>query len=875
MSEILLTDLAAQVKRHNVVAIVGAGVSLASTGGNRLASWRGLLEDGIEWCVQVIPSLRDEWRQRMIDHLAAESIERWLEAAEGVTQALLGPTGGEYKAWLRHQFETLRYTAPELIRALHNVSPLLLTTNYDGLLEQVTDLQPATWRDQVSLDRMLRGEGNKVVHLHGYWEQPESVVLGIRSYDQMLGTEYATNALRTLVSTKTLLFVGFGLGLEDPNFSALRQWMKELFRESAYRHYRLATNSELEQFGQTHPIEERISLLAYGDDYSELPAFLDLLRSQEPARKRAPLSKSPRQRGNEEVAKPRVAISMGDASGIGPEIILKALRTLSEVRKLCIPIVVGSTDILESVRRDLKPRINVPPIRLINSPSEARDDEGVIWVLDVPAKTPIDLTDHFAHLAVAELSIECTRQAIAYGRSEAVAAVISGPVSKEACFPLDSGVRGHTELIAKILGLEDYGALYLSPDLAIATVTGHCRFADILGGLTKEQITKTIVRAAKQLKKWRPDAPPRIGVCSINPHAGEGGSIGSEDQEIVLPAIRDAKAQLPGLSIDGPLPADSVFRPQIRRNYGLIVAMYHDQGKVAAAAIDPNTFVAVMLGSPVLRTTVTHGTAFDIAGRGSASSANLISAIEQAVFLSPQGEKYLATSPEVSATKFYSVAVRLNSHTKEKNLVAVAAIDIPEITQFFHQGGEELRVVVGPGSTPTLVVEHLIAWVGGLTTEQQRPLHIVTDNLEVLAKLQGREFRGEISVFGGRWDQNQNSLGPSPNLDALLARYKCSVSIVSCSGLAFIGGETRFYSYTSDHSKVLSAILRSHKKSQIPPEGHPLVVVATGEKVGNLSTNLAFTSGDLPENTILLLENEREIQQARGRKGIDDLVSQI
>jgi 4-hydroxy-L-threonine phosphate dehydrogenase PdxA len=877
-TDMLITELRAEITASRVIAVLGSGASSASTGPTKLTSWKGLLEDGVRYAAEVNAGLAATWADEQLANLTSSKPDQWLETAQKITTALGGPRGGDYARWLRASVGSLQCQSPDVIQTVSSFAKSIWTTNYDSLIEQATGLRATTWQQRSMIDRLVRGDEKFVMHLHGYWEEPESVILGVKSYGRLLANEHSKNAFRSLVAGNTLLFIGFGAGLDDPNFGAFRRWLKRSYMRSEYRHYRLVTKKEMEKVDFRLAQEERLFAIAYGTRHSDLPQFLKTLVGPEVppvvAPKRTQIeTRSQRSAGLE---KPRIAISMGDANGIGPEVVLKALRDFSEVRRICVPVVVGSAEILRRVRQRMERTIALPAIVLVNRPSEATDSENAIWVVDVPHTAAINADAHCPDPEVARLSIACTRRALEYGKEGQVAAVVSAPVSKEACLMVDSTVRGHTELVAQTFGLTDYGSLYISPDLAIAAVTGHCPLGEVLVRLNRERITRTIVRAARQLAFWRPDAPRRIGVCSINPHVGEGGRLGTEDQEIVAPAISDAEALLDEFCIDGPSAADALFRPQIRVKYGLIVAMYHDQAKVATAALDPNTFVAVVVGSPVIRTTVTHGTAFDIAGSTTASAANLITAIEQAVYLSPRGSLYLRESRELTATKFFSVEVRLNTHTREKSLLGEALVSLLQVTQFFRNASEEVRVVVGPGSTPTLVMEHFLAWVRRLSKERQRPIHIVTDSLELLESVRRRgEARPRISIFGSAWDPAQNSLGPTEDLDMVLAQYQANISIISCSGLDLDGDEVRFYSYTGDHADVLTAIVKSHRESPVPPAVHPLIVLATGEKLGHPSSEVYCRGGELPEGTVLLLEVEREVLVASGPEEIKKLVTSV
>jgi tetratricopeptide (TPR) repeat protein len=273
-SSLLVGDLQSQIDRGKVVAIIGSGISISATNENALASWRGLLEHGVQRCIDLFGILPPGWKERRLGEIHSNDMDELLSAAEHVSRKLDAPNGGEYRRWLRESVGSLKVQHPEVIAALHSLGVKLATTNYDGLLEDVTGLPSVTWREGAKVERVIRGDEDGVLHLHGYWKQPESVVLGIRSYEQVLGNAHAQTILRALQTVNTLLFVGFGAGLKDPNFGELLRWTGTVFSSSEYRRFRLAKEDEVEVLQNEHPPEQRLSILKYGKDYGDLPLFL-------------------------------------------------------------------------------------------------------------------------------------------------------------------------------------------------------------------------------------------------------------------------------------------------------------------------------------------------------------------------------------------------------------------------------------------------------------------------------------------------------------------------------------------------------------------------------------------------------------------------
>jgi hypothetical protein len=280
--ERVIKDLREQVERRQVVAIVGEDVPFVATSGNPLASWIGLLQDGVTRCWQLTQPLPHDWKERVHSEIHSSDMDDILSAAEKVSVKLGAPNGGEYRRWLRETVGSLKPKRRDVIEALHALGVKLATTNYDGLIEEVTGLPAVTWMDEASVERVIRGDDEGVLHLHGYWNRPESVILGIRSYEKVMGDAHAQNVLRALQTMKTLLFVGFGSGLKDPNFKELLRWTGTVFSQAEYRRFRLAKEDEVDTFQKEHPPEQRLFVLSFGKDHSDLAPFLLELRLSSP-----------------------------------------------------------------------------------------------------------------------------------------------------------------------------------------------------------------------------------------------------------------------------------------------------------------------------------------------------------------------------------------------------------------------------------------------------------------------------------------------------------------------------------------------------------------------------------------------------------------
>lgn len=271
----LLDDLRGEIEKRRVVVIVGAGVSIAATGNAPAASWMGLLHLGINRCAEIAQSqLPEGWRKRVQAELEHGDLDDWLSVAQKISSKLGYPGGGEYRRWLRETVGALQPKRREVIEAILSLKLPIATTNYDGLIEHVSGLPQVTWKDSARAERLLRGDDPGVLHLHGCWGDPSSVVLGISSYEKLLGDEHAQAMQRALRAFRSLLFVGCGAGLADPNFGTLLRWSREVFKGSEYRHFRLALNTEVIELQQQHPAAERVFVLGFGAQHSDLAFFL-------------------------------------------------------------------------------------------------------------------------------------------------------------------------------------------------------------------------------------------------------------------------------------------------------------------------------------------------------------------------------------------------------------------------------------------------------------------------------------------------------------------------------------------------------------------------------------------------------------------------
>ena len=273
----LAGDLRERIAAKQIICVVGAGVAAACArphphGDSVL--WPRLIESGVRWVRALHPELPPGWVDDRLRALASDDIDDLLSVASQVASKLGAPDGGEYAEWLHRSVGALEVGDPSLIEALGALEVPIVTTNYDHLLEKVLHREAVSWRDEAAVDRILRGDSSAILHLHGHYSQPESVVLGLWEYAGLVDNEHTQAVMRALGMAKSLLFIGFGAGLRDPNFRQFLRWMRKVAATMPYRHYRLARAGEAAAMRLDHDPAERVMVLAYGDRYDDLPPFL-------------------------------------------------------------------------------------------------------------------------------------------------------------------------------------------------------------------------------------------------------------------------------------------------------------------------------------------------------------------------------------------------------------------------------------------------------------------------------------------------------------------------------------------------------------------------------------------------------------------------
>jgi len=317
-----------------------------------------------------------------------------------------------------------------------------------------------------------------------------------------------------------------------------------------------------------------------------------------------------------------LAITMGDASGIGPEIIAKFFAAGVSAPA----IVIGDAGCLERAVQ----AVHLPlTVRSITSPKDAKAQAGTIDVLslsNLPADLPLGKVDPRSGQA----AFDYITTAIDLALKSEIAGIVTAPIHKEALKAAGIPYPGHTEILADRSGTSDFAMMLANDELRVILVTIHVALKNVPDLITKARVLKTITLAHTACRAYG-IAEPRIAVAGLNPHAGEGGLFGHEDDTEIAPAIH--KAQSKGMNVSGPFAGDTVFMRARRGEFDIVVAQYHDQGLIPVKYMGIEHGVNVTIGLPFIRTSVDHGTAFDIAGKGIADASSLAYAFEQARLL--------------------------------------------------------------------------------------------------------------------------------------------------------------------------------------------------------------------------------------------------
>ena len=340
----------------------------------------------------------------------------------------------------------------------------------------------------------------------------------------------------------------------------------------------------------------------------------------------------------------KLAVTMGDPGGIGPEVVVRALHS-AEVRDICRPVVIGDSSVIKEALRMLNSPLT---LRIIQTPKDSKPSKGTVEVIHVipPLEKGGIITEgtkRGRQEITSEIydknrptakggraSVSYIAKAVELVMNKTVAGIVTAPISKEALKMADCKWPGHTEMLADLTGTKDYAMMLTGGSLRVILVTIHTALKNVPDLITKQKIVTTI-RLAKKACDMLGMKKPRIAVAGLNPHAGEAGMFGDEETRKIIPAIKMAARE--GISVSGPYPPDTVFHKAYKGEVDIIVCMYHDQGLIPLKMIAFDTGVNVTVGLPFVRTSPDHGTAYDIAWKGTADPSSMIEAIKLAVRL--------------------------------------------------------------------------------------------------------------------------------------------------------------------------------------------------------------------------------------------------
>ncbi len=320
-----------------------------------------------------------------------------------------------------------------------------------------------------------------------------------------------------------------------------------------------------------------------------------------------------------------VGITMGDAAGIGPEIIVKAYA--QGMHAPCV--VYGDAGALRRPAAQLDARLDIVEITAID---QARPEPGRLHVVACSPPLPADLPLGRVNALAGRGAYDYVCAAIDDALAGHIRAIVTAPLNKKSMHEAGIDFPGHTEILAERSGTHDFAMMLANDELRVLLVTIHVALADVIARITPEA-ELTAMRLADRACRQMGIARPRVAVAGLNPHAGEGGKFGREDIDIIEPAIEAARAE--GIDASGPWPGDTIFMRARRGEFDIVVAQYHDQGLIPVKYLGLDHGVNVTVGLPFVRTSVDHGTAFDIAGKGTADHASLVAAFDLALAMTP------------------------------------------------------------------------------------------------------------------------------------------------------------------------------------------------------------------------------------------------
>jgi 4-hydroxythreonine-4-phosphate dehydrogenase len=323
---------------------------------------------------------------------------------------------------------------------------------------------------------------------------------------------------------------------------------------------------------------------------------------------------------------------MGDPAGIGPEVVLKAVAE-PEVQHVCVPVIVGDAQLLAHTARTLDLQSGYDIVRL-GEPLPEQVSGPLIFHLDNINGVIEPGVESSAAGKAAGAYIEAAVELCAAGSVDAIA---TAPINKRSLFLGGYSFPGHTEFLAHLTGSEEFAMAFVAANLRIVLISTHVPLAEAIRLVKRDLIVRTINLTNRELKRWGIERP-RIAVAALNPHGAEGGLFGMEETSEIAPAVA-ASRNAEGINVEGPYSADTVFLRASRGEFDAVVACYHDQAMIPVKCLSFGEAVNVTLGLPFIRTSVDHGTAFDIAGKGIAEHSSMVAAIKLAAELASRSDE--------------------------------------------------------------------------------------------------------------------------------------------------------------------------------------------------------------------------------------------
>src|SRR6266566_2227259 len=330
---------------------------------------------------------------------------------------------------------------------------------------------------------------------------------------------------------------------------------------------------------------------------------------------------------SDDMIRPRIGITMGDPAGIGPEVVLKAVAE-DEVQSVCVPVIIGDARWLAHNARTLDLQCGYEIVRYDERLPDRLSDPIIFHLDNIQGHVEPGIESGDAGKAAGGY-IEAAVELCAAGSIEAIA---TAPINKRALFLGGYSFPGHTEFLAHLTGSEEYAMAFVAANLRIVLLSTHVPLVEAIRMVERDRMIQTINLTQRELRRWGIDRP-RLAVAALNPHGAEGGLFGVEEASEMVPAIESCRAA-DDLNVQGPFPADTVFLRASRGEFDAVIACYHDQAMIPVKCLSFGEAVNVTLGLPFIRTSVDHGTAFDIAGKGIAEHSSMIAAIKLAAELS-------------------------------------------------------------------------------------------------------------------------------------------------------------------------------------------------------------------------------------------------